>query len=51
MSAFNLGLVMRKLCGFGAPPGLAAVWAAIWGAVLALIRLWKPTWHVVAWKA
>ena len=48
VSAFNLGLVMRKLCGFGTPRGLAAACAAIWCAVVALIRLWKTTWRSVA---
>lgn len=36
VSAFNLGLVMRQLCGFGTPRGLAAAAAA---AVLPLIAL------------
>ncbi len=51
VSAFNLGLEMRKLCGFGTPRGFAATWAAIWCAVLALIRFWKPTWRSVARKS
>ena len=38
VSAFNLGLVMRKLCGFGTPRGLAASVAAVVAALLAVTR-------------
>lgn len=37
VSAFNLGLVMRKLCGFGTPRGLASSLAAAVAVLLALI--------------
>jgi transposase len=36
VAGFNLGLVMRKLIGFGTPRGLQGRLAAIW----ALLRLW-----------
>ncbi len=42
VSAFNLGLVMRKLCCFGTPRGLAAAMAALFGVLVALIRRLVP---------
>jgi len=38
VSAFNLGIVMRKLCGFGTPRGLAGALAAFLCALSVLIR-------------
>ncbi len=51
VSAFSMGLVMRKLCGFGAPRGLTAVCPVPWGAVIALIRLWKPACRSIGAKS
>lgn len=42
-AAFNLGLIMRKLIGFGTPKG----WAdARRGALLAAARLWEALWRL-----
>lgn len=38
VSAFNLGIVMRKLCGFGTPRGLAGALAAFLCTLSTLIR-------------
>jgi len=45
VSAFNLGLVMRKLCGFGTPRGLSNSIAAISAALGSLIALLTATWR------
>ncbi len=37
-SAFNLGLVMRKLIGAGTPKGFARAFRALWDAIAATIR-------------
>ena len=53
MTAFNLSIVMRKLCGFGIPRGLAAaVAAAVW-LLLALIALQRDALRalcMLAWR-
>ncbi len=40
VSAFNLGLVMRKLCGFGTPKGLAEALGALSRLLALAIRHW-----------
>ena len=51
VSAFNMGLVMRRPCGFGAPRGLTALCPVLWGAVIARIRLWTPACRSIGAKS
>jgi transposase len=45
VSAFNLGLVMRKMIGFGTPKGLGSVVSALVRVVLALLHILTGTWR------
>jgi transposase len=45
VSAFNLGLVMRKMIGFGTPKGLGSTGSALVRALLAILYLLTRPWR------
>jgi len=57
-AAFNLGLIMRKLTGFGTPRGwadarraAARCWCALWDGLVACLRRWATIPLAMRWPA